>query len=125
MFEAYRAVISSVADEPVLSPSESESATVSAALAHAYVCPRGSRQARTRSLKQLLGFALVTVAVFVFIATVLGLQAFGHIDFIWMMGSINPLRIALSAVVVVFVTSFIPIWVTARRRPLNGLTFGR
>jgi hypothetical protein len=56
---------------------------------------------------------------------VVGLQVFGRIDLISAVQSVNPLRLAMAGFVAVFVTSFIPILVTARRRPLIGLTFSR
>ena len=123
--EGCRAVIGSIADESIISPTAAESAALAGALARVRLGRQPSREMMAVPAKGLLGFALATLAAFVLIALVLGLQAFGHVDIVWMIGSVNPIWIAAAAVLVVFVTSFIPIWVTARRRPLNGLTFSR
>ena len=68
---------------------------------------------------------LIGVSAFALVATVLALQTFGVMDILAVVTSVGPLVIALTLVVVVFVTSFVPIAVTARRRPLNGMTFRR
>lgn len=123
--EGYRAVIGLIADEPVVSPTASESAAMASAVAS--VEPGRQRRVDRTAVpaKGLPGFALATLAAFVLIALVLGLQAFGSIDIVWLISFVNPVWIAVAAVLVVFVSSFIPIWITARRRPLNGLTFMR
>jgi len=122
--EAYRSVAALIADEPVLTPTASESAALAQALDHIPMsAPKA--QAVTRSSRELAGFALATAAAFVFLVLVLGLQSIGKINLVSEIARFNPLTIAVSAVVIVFVTSFIPIMVTARRRPLNGMTFVR
>ena len=123
--EAYKMVVGCITGAPSLSPSPDESTALASALAQVRLPQPASRQVDLRPAKELLAFALASVAVFVLVAVVLGLQTFGYIDILWRLNSINPFRIALVAVIAVFVTSFIPIWVTARRRPLNGLTFSR
>lgn len=122
--EEYRSVAALIADEPMLSPTASESAALAQAMERIPMCAPKT-QAVTRSSRELAGFALATVAAFAFLVLVLGLQSIGKIDLVSEIARFNPLTIAVSAVVVVFVTSFIPIMVTARRRPLNGLTFSR
>jgi len=122
---AYQSVIELIAAEPILGPNPAESASLASALERVPLRVQSSRPMNPRSVREFVGFLAATIAVFAFMVIVLGLQVFGRIDILWMLSSVNPLSIVLTAVVVVFVTSFIPIWVTARRRPLNGLTFGR
>ena len=74
---------------------------------------------------ELFGFAVVTALTFAFLVIVLGLQLLGRINIMWMIGPLNVPRVAVTAVAILVVTSFVPILVTARRRPLNGLTFSR
>jgi anti-sigma factor RsiW len=122
--DVYRSVAALIADEPALAPTASESAALAQALDRIPMrTPKA--QAVTRSSRELAGFALATVAAFAFLVILLGLQSIGRIDLVSGIARFNPLTIAVSAVVVVFVTSFIPIMVTARRRPLNGMTFVR
>ncbi len=123
--EGYRAVIGLIADEPIVSATVSESAAMASALARVSLGHQLSREMMAVPAKGLPGFTLATLAAFVLIALVLGLQIVGHIDILWLISFVNPVWIAVAAVFIVFVSSFIPIWVTARRRPLNGLTFSR
>jgi hypothetical protein len=118
--ESYRAAIKLLADEPMLSPSRSESAQLARALDRAAVQGRVSIRP-----KEVLGFAVATALTFAFLVMVLGLQLLGRINIVWMIGPLNVPKVVVSAVAILIVTSFIPILITAKRRPLNGLTFSR
>lgn len=118
--ECYRSTMKLLADEPILFPSKSESAQLARALDRAAVQGRVSIRPN-----EVLGFAVATALTFAFLVIVLGLQLLGRINIMWMIGPLNVPRVAMMAVAVLVVTSFIPILVTAKRRPLNGLTFSR
>jgi len=105
--------------KPMLSPSRAESAQLSRAL------DRVAAPSVSIRPNEVVGFAIATVLTFAFLVIVLGLQALGRINIMWVIGPLSVPRVAISAVVVLIVISFIPILVTARRRPLNGLTFSR
>lgn len=115
-----QATIQLLADEPILSPSRSESVQLARALDKVAVQGRVSVRPN-----EVVGFAIATALTFAFLVIVLGLQLLGRINIMWMIGPLNVPRVVVSAVAILVVTSFIPILVTAKRRPLNGLTFSR
>ena len=117
--ESYRAAMKLLADEPMLSPSKSESAQLARALERV-AAPKVSIRP-----SEVFGFAVVTVLTFAFLVIVLGLQLLGRINIVWMIGPLNVPKVVVSAVAILIVTSFIPILITAKKRPLNGLTFSR
>lgn len=121
--DAYAGIVSAIASEPLAAPSESESASLAKALAGIELCPAPQRTAPDAVPQGLPGFALASVLVFLLVAGVLALQRFGVIDIVSFAHEIGLQWIALAVVVVIVVTSFIPIAVTAHRRPLNGMTF--
>ena len=118
--ESCQAAINMLAGEPMLSPTRSESARLTQALNRIPV----QGQVRIR-LNEVLGFAVATAFTFAFLVIVLGLQHLGRINIIWMIGPINMPKAAVYGIAILVVTSLIPILVTAKRRPLNGLTFSR
>jgi anti-sigma factor RsiW len=122
-YDAYAAVMAEIADEPFLRPTGRESRELSRALSRARLDRHAACPASGRS--QTLGFAAASALAFVFMVIALSLHVLGFIDILWMIKSVGLPMILGMAVGTVFVTSFIPIWVTARRRPLNGLTFSR
>ena len=120
--DSCRAAISLIADEPMLCPSRSESARLARGLDRIQTCD--PQQARIRP-NEVLGLAVATALTFAFLVIVLGLQLLGKINIMWVLGPINMPKVAMYGVAILVVTSLIPILVTARRRPLNGLTFSR
>lgn len=123
--ECYRVVIGLIGDEPELAPSASESVALASALDRVPV--RSSETVRTsvRSAAEFVGFAAASAAVFVAIAVLLAFQVLGRIDLVSVAGPAGLLRLAVLVAVVLIVTSFLPIAITAGRRPLNGMTFRR
>ena len=121
--EAYARVLDAIAAEPVATPSAAESAALAQALAQIDLCPQAEQRSTEPMPRGFPGFVLASVLAFVAIATVLALQRFGVVSIASLADSIGLRWIALTIVVIVFVTSFIPIAVTAHRRPLNGMTF--
>jgi hypothetical protein len=124
-FAACRLLVDAISDEPMLQASASESRALSKAMDRLPICRPEVRRSSTGSVFELVGFALASIIVFVAIATVLGLQTVGRIDINTMLGSFRPFIVGLMMIVIVIVTSFLPIAVIARRRPLNGMTFRR
>lgn len=120
-----RLLVNSISDEPMLSVSASESRSMSRALKRIPACRPVAQKPSLGSVFELVGFALASIVVFMVIATVLGLQAAGRIDINSALGAARPFVVVLMVIVVVIVTSFLPIAITARRRPLNGMTFRR
>jgi len=124
-FEEYRAVIKLITGEPCLVPTEQESLALAREIGRIRLAQPMSERARERSAVEMFGLTLASVAAFLIISTVVALQAFGRIN---LLPEANPLvfaKIGLIALVFMMITSFVPIFVTARRRPLNGLTFRR
>ena len=123
--EMQKALIGIVADEPMLAPSASESATLASALANVSLQPQVQNSFVPEQTNGLAGLIFASVAAFMAIVTLLALQVLGYIDIGSLPSSLGYARSFALAVMVIIVTSFVPIAVTARRRPLNGLTFRR
>jgi len=112
-------LISAIASEPETMPSAFESAALAAALAQFHV----HRSAVAPALQEFSGFVLASVAAFAVVATVVALQSLGVVSVVSVVTAVGPAALALTVVAVIFISSFLPIAVTARRRPLNGMTF--
>jgi len=125
VLESYKAIIGAMVDEPQLKPSASESAAVARALARIPMRREVPQQLTPRSAYEFLAFVLASAATFAVAAILLTLQMLGRIDLTSLPGLPSPMTIAGFVIVVVFVTSFLPIAVIAQRRPLNGMTFRR
>lgn len=123
VYESYACLVGAIITEPETCPTASESAALAEALANVELCPRVERRMVESVPQGFPGFVLASVLAFLVIVTGLGLQRFGVIDVLAAVRGVGLQWVALAAVVVVFVTSFIPIAVTAKRRPLNGMTF--
>jgi hypothetical protein len=121
--EACVRIMDAIACQPVPVPSESESAALAEALAGVELCPPVERKVIEPVPQGFPAFLLASVLAFVAVATALALQMYGVVSVGSLVGRIGLPWIALMIVVTVFVTSFIPIAVTAHRRPLNGMTF--
>ena len=119
----YVSIVETISCEAEAAPSASESASLAMALAQVKLESAVAQPVSAQVPQGFLGFVLASAAVFVLLAVVLALQTLGAIDIIAFVRSFNPAALALTFVIIVFVTSFVPIAVTARRRPLNGMTF--
>lgn len=118
-------VIGMMRDEPEASPTARESARLAQALARVRLPQAPAQRADDAVPQGLPGFVAASVLAFAAMVALLALNAFGVIDIRSAALEIGPVAIAVTAIVVVFLTSFVPIAVTARRRPLNGMTFRR
>jgi anti-sigma factor RsiW len=121
----YAGLIHAIADEPEVVPSVSESAELAAALERVQVRRAEAPKVSAPRPQGFFAFALASVVAFVLVAAALSLQVRGMIDIMAVITGRGALAAVLALTVVVFVTSFVPIAVTARRRPLNGMTFRR
>ena len=120
-FEHYSRLIQCVAGAQRPMPTPQERASLSQALSRVRTEP----QRAAPVIKGLPTMVLASAVAFVLVATTLALHTLGTIDLLSQVRG-SGLRIAVPVwTVVVFVTSFVPIIVTARRRPLNGMTFRR
>ena len=120
--ESCRATIGLLAGQPMMTPSAAESAAMARGLSRVRPCP--APQIRVRP-NEAFGLAVATGLTFAFLVIVLGLQLLGKINIVWMLGPLSVPKVTITAVAILVVTCFIPILVTAKRRPLNGLTFSR
>lgn len=118
-------LIGMMRDEPEASPTARESATLAEALARVKLPRQPAQRVDDAAPQGLPGFAAACALAFAVIASLLSLAAFGWVDVRAVTSEIGPCTLVGVAVVVVIITSFVPIAVTARRRPLNGMTFRR
>jgi anti-sigma factor RsiW len=123
--EEYRAVIVLITGEPCLIPTVEESRALAQELSLVRQNETISQQARERSAVEMMGLSLASVAAFVIVAVVVALEVFGRISIVPETSPLGLAKMALTALIIMIVASFIPIFVTAQRRPLNGLTFRR
>lgn len=122
--KAYGCIADRIMDEPTSVPTTSEAASLAKALSAVSMVAAFAPRPASRPPQGLLGFVLASVLAFLAIAVTAGLQAFGHIDLMSVAESIGAPRLALAATIVIFVTSFIPVVVATRRRPVDELNFG-
>ena len=122
---AQKALINIVAGVPLLTPSASESASLASALANVSLQPQVQISSAPEPVSGLAGLIFASAAAFIAIVTLLALQVLGYIDIASLPSSLGYVRSLAIAIMVIIVTSFVPIAVTAYRRPLNGLTFRR
>jgi anti-sigma factor RsiW len=122
LYNSYTQLVSAMTAVPEPRPTTAESEALSRALAQVRPAPKTVSEPLPRNLPILVWGSLVA---FVAIAGVLALQAIGRIDLVSALLSIGPGRIAICVVIAIIITSFLPIAVTARRKPLNGMTFSR
>lgn len=129
--ESYACVVDSIVREPAPVPTLSESEALSRALAsEAGICfgaksPPKHIPAHEPLPQGLPAMIWASLLAFATVASVLALHVMGCFSFTATARAIGPAPIALAVVVTIFVTSFLPIAVAARRRPLNGMTFRR
>jgi anti-sigma factor RsiW len=120
IYESCVCVIDAIARDPMPVPTRAESEALSRALAGLQRTP--SREPLPQGLGALMWASLLAFAA---VATVLALHVAGYFSLAATVRTIGPAPIALAAVITLIVTSFLPIAVAARRRPLNGMTFRR
>jgi anti-sigma factor RsiW len=125
IYESYACVVDSITQESVPVPTLAESEALSRALAQVEPVGHASTQAQEPLPQGLPAMIWASLLAFATVAGVLALHAAGCFSFAATARAIGPVPIALAVVITVIVTSFLPITVAARRRPLNGMTFRR
>ena len=121
IYETYVGLTDAMEREPVLCPTYSESQALFRALNEA----EWSAKPVSEPVKGLPALVLGSLAAFMVLASVLTLQVLGCFSLGNVARAIGPAPIAIVVVIILFVTSFLPIAVAARRKPLNGMTFRR
>ena len=112
-------------DSPEATPTSAESARLSRALDEMALPQPRVPWATELVPRGLPAFVAACVLAFMLIASLLSFLAFGAVDVRSAAIGTRPGALICAAVMVVFITSFVPIAVTAKRRPLNGMTFRR
>lgn len=120
--EFYVALVNSIADSPAVETTAIESANLYELLRKIDL-PSPYQPRRTwRYLLERIALAAMSIVAFVVIALSTWAVRSGRVS---LSALTSPIVIVLGIVIVIFVTSFLPIAITARRRPLNGATFRR
>ena len=122
---AYECVVGAIANDPVACPNQAESAALAKALDRVDACRTPARRPAEPALQGLPAFLAACVAAFLVVAGVAVVLAFRVTSIPVPVGVAGWAGVGVAVTVVVFLTSFVPIAVTARRRPLNGMTFRR
>lgn len=121
-YEGYAGLVHAIEREFEISPTLCESESLSRALNQVVLRTKPASEHLPQGLPALIWASL---AAFLVVASVLALQVLGCFSLANVIRAVGPAPIALVVVITVFVTSFLPIAVAARRRPLNGMTFRR
>lgn len=119
----YRRVTDALAGAPALQPSIEESAALARALDEAVPAPAAVQRAQFEAATGSAAFTVASVAAFFVVALTLGAQSLGLLDLARLASPVVLLTAMGGAAVVLVVTTLVPIAVTAKRRPLNGMTF--
>ncbi len=122
LYNGYLRLVSEIDQQPLVAPTPSESVALAQALDRARPA---SRRASVPLPPGVPALIWGSIAAFFFVVSVLAMQLWGSLDLVGIARSVGPAPIALAVVITVFVTSFLPIAVAAKRRPLNGMTFRR
>lgn len=118
--ELYTCLIISINESPVITPTDEESLNLSKSLrAVRPPSPAQPRMTWRQSLERIALAGMCCVS-FVIVALITWSVRNGQV-------SINtltdPVILLPSIVIIIFIVSFLPIIITARRKPLNGMTF--
>ncbi|MCE5314202.1 MAG: hypothetical protein ABFD49_00920 [Armatimonadota bacterium] len=123
--ESYACLVDTIACEPESHPTSAQSESLSRALARIDLPVKQTMPVGQPVAQGLLAMILGSMLAFVLIATVLTLQVLGSIDIVGAIWSHGPAPTIVFVAIAIFVTSFLPIAMTSKRRPLNGMTFRR
>jgi len=122
---AYTCLIGVIAHEPAAAPTQAEGAAMARALDGVDPHRVPARRTAEPALQGLPAFLAACAAAFVIVAGFAIAVAFRVMSIPVPVGVTGWAGVGIAVTVVVFLTSFVPIAVTARRRPLNGMTFRR
>lgn len=121
LLESYSCLIDAIAESPMISPTKVESIELCRSLKSVKLPSTRFRFAPRQLLERI---ALLTMCIMSFIAItmIMSMLRNGQISISIIT---DPLIIFSGLAIVIFIVSFLPIVITARRRPLNGATFKR
>ncbi|MCE5322215.1 zf-HC2 domain-containing protein [bacterium] len=125
IYEKYACLVDEISRDAEPIPTLAESESLSQALAQIPLHQQQTRPDAQPYSKGLPALIFGSLVVFCAIAVVLSLQVLGHFNLAAAIWSIGPAPITVFILVAIFVTSFLPIAVASKRRPLNGMTFRR
>lgn len=120
--ELYACLIGAVSQSPVIIPTETESAALSRSLRGVDLpTPARARLTWRQSLERI-ALAAMSAVSFIVVTLLTWAVRNGQIS---VSTIVNPAVLLPGIVIIVFIVSFLPIAITARRKPLNGATFRR
>ncbi len=123
MYESYKQIAHTIRDPEFMQPTSQESAVLNKALQE--VIPVRHSEAVSALPQGMPALVFGSIAVFIVVATILALQVLGHINILNGLQQIGAVPLAVIMVITILVSSYLPIAITAQRRPLNGMTFRR
>ncbi|MCX6346281.1 MAG: zf-HC2 domain-containing protein [Armatimonadetes bacterium] len=121
----YQLLAGVISNSPMAEPSQSESIALASALSDIRLGQAEKASLARQNPRGFGEFVAASLAVFMLVTTLLMLQIRGAIDIRVAFNGLGALNMLAAFVVLVFITSFVPILITARRQPLNGMTFRR
>jgi anti-sigma factor RsiW len=121
--QAYSLMINAIASAPEIVASPMELSALAKALDSASLVEKPAPESDAQWQGGMQSFLKISAAVFALIVAALTAQAVGWLSVRSLSEYVKPPVVVLAAVIIIFVTSFVPIAVTAKRRPLNGMTF--
>lgn len=122
---AYQSIIAEAERIPRIHPSPAESMSLSHELDRITKKPPVPIRVERNRTTERLAFLLASIMVFTLMSVCLRLESLSLTNVLAAVGSIRLSVIALAAVAFIFVTSFLPVVVISRRKPINGMALRR
>lgn len=119
---SYRCLITGMKEHPLVEPTWKESESMAKALRGVRLPTPVKPRCSLRQTIETAVLFITSILTFASVATVAWLLKTGRLE---IRSFFTPENLVIAVVVVIFVASFIPITITAHRRPLNGATFKR
>lgn len=122
IYELYVSLVDDISHDSEQVPTSCEFQSLSQALAN---IPLHQQHAGPDTPKGLPALVFGSLVAFVAIAAIISLQVLGHFNLVAAIRSVGFAPIICVVLIGIFITSFLPIAVASKRRPLNGMTFRR
>ncbi|MHB1457798.1 MAG: anti-sigma factor family protein [Armatimonadota bacterium] len=120
--EMYACLKDSIIGSPMITPTEEESLDLARSLRDVKL-PSTPQPRRTwNQLLEQVALAVMCIVSFIIVAFIAWSVKMGQVSFSTIA---NPAILLPGIIIVIFIVSFLPIIITARRKPLNGMTFKR
>lgn len=120
--ELYSCLVDSISGSPMLIPTEAESFNLARSLKDVRLPSPIQPRLTWRQLFERVALAVMCIVSFVTVAFITLAIRNGQVS---ISAFANPIVLLPSIVIIIFIVSFLPIFITARRKPLNGMTFKR